>query len=418
MSWRQLRAGEQADLLRISRKDTKISWAHSDFIPRHQYTRGMTLRLFRSGMVGTAYVSGHNNTTRLFDMARRTMLAPSNIQQLPSAPSMRRQNIYSEGVALAGIDYLSTVLKQVVRDVREQVPKQTSISAVLERAVLNTDLQNSNGFSGSYQKTLTSLAVSASWALPGGQSLFFELGTANGSWPDYGHFPEQISKRLRWAATISSLPTGYYPVLLSPRAALPFWEWLLSWRAQGGSVLPQPISLESRFIDIKEDADLPWGVGTVPFDDEGVECQTKSLICGGLRRTSLLTLEDASRLKCSPTGNGFRDFDCAPVATPTNLIVALGKGNPEIWANHLKEAILVDQWFGEQSISRNGDFAFSLDLAFAVGANGVKGCLKGMVLGNAFGLFENISTLGSDAQYIGNRIYAPSIWVSSLYYRA
>src|SRR5206468_3343138 len=59
-------------------------------------------------------------------------------------------------------------------------------------------------------------------------------------------------------------------------------------------------------VTVVDDARLSGGLGSSPFDDEGVKTQTTSIIDKGVLQNYLHSAYSARKLNAKPTGNGTR----------------------------------------------------------------------------------------------------------------
>ena len=72
-------------------------------------------------------------------------------------------------------------------------------------------------------------------------------------------------------------------------------------------------------VTIVDDARLVAGLGSSPFDDEGIATQTTSIIENGVLQNYLHSAYSARKLKARPTGNGSRTASGSITVGPTNF---------------------------------------------------------------------------------------------------
>ena len=77
-------------------------------------------------------------------------------------------------------------------------------------------------------------------------------------------------------------------------------------------------------IDIIDDPHRPRGLGSSPYDDEGVANQRRAIIDRGVLTTWLLNASSARQLGLETTGDASRGLAGAPGVSPTNLHLAPG----------------------------------------------------------------------------------------------
>jgi PmbA protein len=83
-------------------------------------------------------------------------------------------------------------------------------------------------------------------------------------------------------------------------------------------------------LTLLDDGRLPGGVGTAPFDGEGVATRRTAIITRGVAGAALHDRASAARHGTSSTGNGVRSsFRDPPRRGTTNLFIAPGSDSPE-----------------------------------------------------------------------------------------
>src|SRR5438128_2454407 len=82
-------------------------------------------------------------------------------------------------------------------------------------------------------------------------------------------------------------------------------------------------------VTLVDDARLPAGLGSAPFDDEGVPTQMTPIIENGVLRNYLHSAYTARKLGSRPTGNGSRAGSGVVSVGPTNFYLKGGSQTPE-----------------------------------------------------------------------------------------
>lgn len=128
------------------------------------------------------------------------------------------------------------------------------------------------------------------------------------------------------------VPTGRYPVVMSPDVG---WTLLLRLAvALNGDHLSRKRSwlagredapLGSTLVTVHDDARMPGGLASAPFDAEGVDTGDLTLLDGGKIRGRLTDLAAAKRLGTKSTGNSRRDgYEALPGIQSSNLYLVPG----------------------------------------------------------------------------------------------
>lgn len=93
-----------------------------------------------------------------------------------------------------------------------------------------------------------------------------------------------------------------------------------------GSKLGERVA--SDLVTVVDDGRLPAGLGSRPFDAEGLATRTTVVLEGGLLRSYLLDTYSARKLGLEATGNASRAPGEAPAPAPTNFILKPPVGAP------------------------------------------------------------------------------------------
>jgi len=204
-------------------------------------------------------------------------------------------------------------------------------------------------------------------------------------------FP-RLAQRVRWlfghARRNTSLPTGKYPVLFSPTAAADLiapMEACLSGRAVVKGESPWKDRLGSRLLaegfTLLDDPTLPWGLGTTPFDDEGVPTGRRTLIDHGVLKDFYLDLRSARTLGRPSTGNGFRRGQSPPNPGPSNLVVEPGEAPWSSLVTGIKRGLLVTRLMGAWAGNPySGQVSGNVDVGFRIEDGEITGRVKDCML--------------------------------------
>jgi PmbA protein len=103
--------------------------------------------------------------------------------------------------------------------------------------------------------------------------------------------------------------SGVYPVIFSKDAAVDILRSLIT-AAQGPNIYMKSSFLVDMLgksiarpeLEIVDDALMPWGLGSKPFDDEGLAMGTRILVHGGVLQSYLLDAYSARKLNAEPNG--------------------------------------------------------------------------------------------------------------------
>lgn len=191
-------------------------------------------------------------------------------------------------------------------------------------------LATSHGFRGGYASTHTSLSCS------------LIAGTGDGMERDYDYVTKTFFSDLPSAASIGEgaaartlarmaprkLASQRCPVFFEPRAGkqlLGAFAQAITGQAitRGTSFLKdalhQPVFANG--ITVMDDPLLPRGLGSHPFDAEGIAATTQTIVENGVLQSWLLDCRSARQLSLQTTGHALRGLASAPHASPTNMYI-------------------------------------------------------------------------------------------------
>ena len=200
-----------------------------------------------------------------------------------------------------------------------------------------------------------------------------------------------------------SVPTARVPVIMHPDiAATWLGEMIEAW--SGESVLKQASWLSGRLgetiasplVSIVDDGKLPRGLGTSPYDGEGVRTRRNVLLDQGRLTMFMYDHYHAQRAKVALTAHGARGWSGTPGIGTHNLCIAPGTSTPEDILRGVERGFYYDDQgsFGFNPVT--GDYSFQAqgfwiekgEKAFPV--DGVT------VAGNSLDMLKAITAVGND----------------------
>ena len=189
-------------------------------------------------------------------------------------------------------------------------------------------LAASNGFSGGYSMTRSSISVAVIAGSGTGMETDYDYTTAihAGDLEDAEGVGRRAAERAVRRLGAEKLASQPLPVVYDPRVSSSLLRHLIS--AISGSAIARKTSFlldqmgESVLADdlsVVEDPFLVRGLRSRPFDAEGLGPQSWRLIDQGRLTTWLLDLRSARQLGLAPTGHASRGTGGPPSPSPTNL---------------------------------------------------------------------------------------------------
>jgi PmbA protein len=227
-------------------------------------------------------------------------------------------------------------------------------------------LAASNGFSGGYARSDTSLSAVAI------------AGTGTGMERDYDgdsrifaadlRAPEEIGQRAgaRAVARLGARkpPTGRFPVLYDERVAASLIGHLLA-AASGSAVARGASWLRGRLgeavlpdaLDLFEDPHRPRATGSRPFDAEGLPTAPRRIVEAGVLRGYTLDLASARKLGMAPTGNAARGVSGTPSPSAWNVALTQGTHSRDDLLREMGTGLLVTSLIGSTINPNTGDYS-------------------------------------------------------------
>ena len=162
----------------------------------------------------------------------------------------------------------------------------------------------------------------------------------------------------------TQMPSGTLPVVFDRRVAPNLLSAFLRVAsgpavARGTSFLKDRMGerVWARGITIHDDPTLARGLGSRPFDGEGVGVEPVELVHDGVLREWLLNTASARQLGLSTNGRARRGVGGPPGAGPSNCWIAPGSETPEQLAAPIARGVWVAEMFGPSLNPNTGDYS-------------------------------------------------------------
>ncbi len=297
-----------------------------------------------------------------------------------------------------------------------------SEGASFDYARSHVALANTSGFAGEYKGTGASLVC-----VPIAQS---SDGMQRDHWVsaarhrDQLEAPEQIGRKAAERAVrrlgARKIPTCQVPVVFDPLCARSLLSHIFDAVAGGAiyrrsSFLVDQIgqSVASPHVTMVDDARMPGGLGSCPFDDEGVATQTTPIIENGVLRNYLHSAYTARKLGSSPTGNGSRAASGVVTIGPTNFYLKAGAYAPEEIIGSIKSGLYVVEAIGFGVNTVTGDYSRGVVGIWIENGQFTYPVQEVTIASNLRDMLKNIEMIGNDVTFVG-AIAAPTLKISKM----
>jgi PmbA protein len=282
---------------------------------------------------------------------------------------------------------------------------------------------NSNGFAGEYSATSFNLA-----AAPIAQS---EDGRMQqGYWYTAGrHFrmlenPEAVGKTAASRALrrlgARKIKTTHAPVVFDPDMAASILR-ALAGAASGPSLYKGASFLTGKLgeqimaanVTVRDDGRMKAGLGSKPFDGEGLPTGRKSLVERGVLQSYLLDCYSARKLKLQPTGNASRGVGEIPGVSPTNFYLEPGPYTPQQIIGSVKRGLYVTELIGFGVNGVTGDYSRGAGGLWIEDGEPVYPVQEITIAGNLKDMFMSIEMIGNDLKW-RSAIVSPTIKIAEM----
>jgi PmbA protein len=224
----------------------------------------------------------------------------------------------------------------------------------------------SNGFEGEHRSSGFSLGASAI----AGEGAGMERGGEGRSTRHLSDLPDpesigaEAGRRAVQRLGARRLASQTAPVIIENRAAMSLISPLIGAIAgpsvaRGVSFLKDRLGqpLFAKGVNLTDDPFRVRGLGSTPFDDEGVAVQKRAIIADGVLTTWLLNLSSARQLGMTSTGHAHRALAGAPSVSTHNLTLEPGTASQAELLRDAGAGLLVTSLFGPSLNSNTGDWS-------------------------------------------------------------
>lgn len=285
-------------------------------------------------------------------------------------------------------------------------------------------LGNTHGFLGEYRSSSFSVSVTPIAVGPDGQGMqrdfWYAVGRKYAALDSPESVGEEAARRAVRRLGSRKVPTQRAPVVFDPETAASLLSNLCGAASgyaiyKGASFLIGQLDkrLAPDLVTVYDDARLVGGLGSRPFDGEGLPTRKTTVVENGMLRSYLLDTYSARKLGLTSTANASRGVGDSPSVGPSNFYLAPGGHDPAKIIASVKQGLYVTELIGFGINMVTGDYSRGAaglwiengELAYPVEEITIAGNLKQM--------FADIEMVGKDLVFRG-RIASPTIKIGSM----
>jgi len=391
--------------------------------------KGLGLRVFHGTRSATASTSDLSTdaverfVAATVGLARLTQEDPfAGLPDLAAAPPANGLDLSDGGAVLPIADRIELARRAEAAALAADPRIDNSEGASFDSSTGEVAYARSDGFSGGYATSSYGLSVAPVARQNGGMQRDYWYDAAR-HFTDLGD-PEAVgreaARRVLRRLGARQVATCKVPVVFDPETASTLLGHLAS-AVSGGSVYRKASFLAGRLGDavasplvtVVDDARRPRGLGSRPFDGEGVPAQRHVVVEGGVLKTFLLDSYAARKLSLATTGNARRGLGSGPSAGATNFYLEPGTDSPEAIIASVQSGLYVTELIGFGVNGVTGDYSR--------GAAGIwieNGVLtypveEVTISGNLLAMYRGIEKVGDDLLF-RRRVSAPTLLVGEM----
>lgn len=285
-----------------------------------------------------------------------------------------------------------------------------------------TVFANSHGFYGEFTSSSFSTAVSPIAVQDGlmQRDYWYAVGRKFTALESPEAVGKEAGRRTVRRLGARKVSTCRVPVVFDPEMARSFLSNLCS-AVNGYAIYKGASYLIGRLgeriapetVTVYDDGRMPGGLGSKPFDGEGLATRKNVVVERGILKTYLLDTYAGRKLNLAPTGNASRSVGEAASAGATNFYLAPGTISPEEIVRSVKRGLYVTELIGFGINMVTGDYSRGAvgfwiengELAYPVEEITIAGNLKDM--------WMHVEAIGNDLVFRG-RIASPTVKIAEM----
>ncbi|HXE31470.1 MAG TPA: metallopeptidase TldD-related protein [Terriglobales bacterium] len=393
--------------------------------------KALGIRVFRGQQAGTVY-SSDLSWSAVEPMIASALAIAENASSDPFAglPAPEEQGsaaadleLYSERAAAVTPDQAIAWAREAERAALDCDPRLgNSDGGSFDAGESTRILANSNGFLGAVRGSSCSLA-----AVP--------IATQDGKmqrdyWYTVARSPEELESPASVGRTAArrtlrrlgarKIPTTKVPVVFDPQAARSLLGHLLE-AVSGEAVYREASFLKGKLgelvaapeFTLVDDGLRPRGLGSSPFDAEGVPSRRTVVINEGRLHSYLLNCYAARKLGLRTTGNAARGLAGAPGVSCGNLTLQPGTATPEEIIASVPRGLYVTEFIGFGVNLVTGDYSRGASGLWIENGELAYPVEEITLAGNLAEMFRNVRAIGSDLVYRG-AVTSPTLLIEGL----
>lgn len=394
-------------------------------------TTGAALRVIDGGKLGFSTTTNWDNPTEAINRAAETaQLGEEAGFEFPDSTEAKQFDTFDSEVAELTAGKLVEYGKKITGRLND-FDSDLEVNLDLTRSHDKIRITNSKELTAKEEKTNLSLTLEIKDVGDDDIFSFYENAVAQHLEQfEPMNLVDQVIQKVKWARSKSSIESGTFPVIFTPRGSLVLLVSLLA-GFNGENVFQGTSPLGNKsgshvFSDrltITDHGSAENSPTKRSFDDEGLPVKKMALVKEGVVENFLYDLQTAGLASVTPTGNGLKgglisgaDFRATPSPSPTTLFISPGDQPMGELISDIDRGLMVDQVLGlGQGNPLSGEFSNNVSVAYKVENGEITGKVKNtMIAGNVYDLLDGKIKLGKEAEWVGGSLKSPAIVVDDV----
>src|SRR5688500_471036 len=396
-------------------------------------TKGLGLRVIKNGAMANTYTTDFTDRA-VKDLAKDTMqiVQVSNADKDNGLAPKEMLGSYEGKLML----FDESIAKLTPEKKIEMARSAEEVGLKFDKRIKNASgtswndsrsqitLANSDGFTGQYPMTQASLSVSLLAEDEDGTKQtdgHYTFGRYLNTLASPQAIGEEAGRRVIRKLGGRKVKSAVVPVVLDPRVA----SFLLGdvFGAASGSSIYRRMSylidkvgqqIASPMITIVDDAIMPDGVASRPFDAEGVRSSNVVVVEKGVLKQYVCDSYAARRLNLKPSGNASRSYQGNPNVGSTNLYIKNGDTSPADIIKSVKSGLYLDRVGGQGMNSTTGDFSMGASGQWIENGELTHSVQEITVAGNVMKVLGNVKAVGNDLSFKLGTTAAPTMLIGEM----
>jgi PmbA protein len=391
--------------------------------------KGLGLRVFHGTRSATASTSDlspdavERFVAGAVELARLTQEDP--FAGLPDGPPASVENgleLTDGGTALPIAERIDLARRAEAAALAADPRIDNSEGASFDASTGEVAYARSDGFSGGYATSSYGIAVAPVARENGAmqRDYWYDAARHFHDLADPESLGREAARRVLRRLGARQVATCKVPVVFDPETAASLLAHLAS-AVSGGSVYRKASFLAGRLgetvaspnVTVVDDARRPRGLGSRPFDGEGVPAARHVVVERGVLKTYLLDSYAARKLSLETTGNARRGLGSGPSAGATNFYLEPGTDSPEAIIASVPSGLYVTELIGFGVNGVTGDYSRGAAGIWIENGELAYPVEEVTISGNLLSMLHDIEMVGDDLKFRG-RVAAPTLKVGRM----